>query len=166
VLTHPYYQARDRYHSLTWNKPTVICQTGPQSLGGSTGIVELYDDDWDDAYKLNLNSAVYMCKSVVPHVKAAKSGKIINIPSVAGKLGDSFRMPYSSIKAAVIAFIWALARGLASDNINVNCICPGLIYTPLWERGAEELWRTVASFRELKEPKDVFLRYVRRLHTH
>ena len=67
------------------------------------------------------------------------------------------------MKGAVVIFTRALARELAGDNINVNCICPGLIYTPAWQRGAERRWQTVPAYRELKEPKDVFLRYVKRL---
>lgn len=128
-----------------------------------SSIVDLDDEDWDGAYEVNLKSAVYLCKAVVPHMKAQKSGKIINISSVAGKMGDSYRMAYSTIKGAVITFTWALARELARENINVNCICPGLIYTPLWERGAEQLRQTVPGYQELKEPKEVFLRYVKRL---
>ncbi len=128
-----------------------------------SGIIDLDDEDWDSIYELNLKSAVHMCKAVVPHMKAQKSGKIINISSVAAKIGDSYRMPYSSIKGAVVIFTRALARELARDNINVNCICPGLIYTPAWQVSAENLWRTVPSYRDMKEPKDVFVHYVKRL---
>ena len=143
-------------------------KTEPGTSGGDmsakgTGILSLDDEDWDNTYKVNLKSAIYMCRAVVPHMKAQKSGKIINIASVAGKIGDNNRMAYSSIKAAMITFTWALARELARDSINVNCICPGLIYTPLWQRGAEHLWQTIPSYQELKEPKEVFQRYVKRL---
>ena len=137
--------------------------SGGDTTGKGFGIVELDDEDWNGAYEVNLKSEVYMCKAVVPHMKARKSGKIINISSIAAKTGDSHRMPYSSIKGAVITFTWSLAKELARDNINVNCICPGLIYTPLWEREAEQLWRAVPSYREVKEPKDIFLRYVKKL---
>jgi NAD(P)-dependent dehydrogenase (short-subunit alcohol dehydrogenase family) len=104
-----------------------------------------------------------MCKGVVTYMKAQKSGKIINISSVAAKVGDASRMPYSSLKGAVISFTRALAREVARDNINVNCICPGLIYTPGWQMGAEMMWRTVPIYQDLKEPKDIFMRYVERL---
>ena len=136
---------------------------GREPIGKSPSIVDLTDMDWDDIYKLNLKSQVYLCRAVVPHMKAQKSGKIINLASVAGKIGDNNQMPYSSIKGAVVTFTRALARELARDNINVNCICPGLIHTPAWQQLSERLWRTVPAYRELKEPKDVFLRYVKRL---
>jgi len=131
--------------------------------GSRPGIVNLSEEDWDDAYEVNLKSQVLMCKVVVPYMRAQKSGKIINISSIAGKVGDSNRMPYSTLKGGVVIFTRALARELARDNINVNCICPGQIYTPSWQRSAEYLWRTVPIYRELKEPKDVFMRYIDRL---
>ena len=136
---------------------------GREPSGNSPSIVDLADVDWDDIYKLNLKSQVYLCRAVVPHMKAQKSGKIINLSSVAGKIGDSNQIPYSSMKGAVVLFTRSLARELAKDSINVNCICPGLIYTPAWQRSSERLWRTVPAYRELKEPKDAFLRYVNRL---
>ena len=134
----------------------------PVSVKGGY-ITDLDDEDWDAAYEVNLKSQVYMCKAVVAHMKAQRSGKIINISSVAAKVGDSFRMPYSSLKGSVISFTRALARQVARDNINVNCICPGLIYTPSWQLGAEILWRIIPAYRELKGPRDVFQRYVDRL---
>jgi len=126
-------------------------------------ILDLTDDDWDGSYEVNLKSQVYMCRAVVPHMKAQKSGKIINTSSISAKTGDPYRMPYSSMKGAVITFTWALAKELASDNINVNCICPGLIYTPAWEVGATTLWQKVPRYQELKTLEEVFQEYVKRL---
>ena len=125
---------------------------------GMPQIADLPEEAWNGAYEVNLKSQVLMSTAVVPHMKAQKSGKIINISSIAGKIGaPGSLMPYSSIKRGVISFTWALARELARDNINVNCICPGLIYTPAWQRMAEHLWQTIPLYRELKGPRDVFL---------
>ena len=115
-------------------------------------------------------------------MKAQKSGKIINIASIAGKslnagatggggamMGSSL-MPYGSQKAAVIAFTRQLAAEVARDNINVNSICPGFLYTPAWQRGVERLWEFISAApelipagQELKGPKDIFLGIVERL---
>jgi NAD(P)-dependent dehydrogenase (short-subunit alcohol dehydrogenase family) len=126
-------------------------------------ILDLTDDDWDGSYEVNFKSQVYMCRAAVPHMKKQKTGKIINISSIAGKTGDPYRMPYSSMKAAVINFTWALAKELARDNINVNCICPGLIYTPAWQEGARTLRQKVPRYKDLKTPEEVFQEYVQRL---
>ncbi|NQT04420.1 MAG: SDR family oxidoreductase [Dehalococcoidia bacterium] len=126
-------------------------------------ILDLSDDDWDGSYEVNLKSQVYMCKAVASHMKAQKSGKIINISSIAGKTGDPYRMPYSAMKAATINFTRALAKELARDNINVNCICPGLIYTPAWQVGAKILLEKAPAYQTLKAPENVFQEYVKRL---
>lgn len=126
-------------------------------------ILDLSDDDWDGSYEVNLKSQVYMCKAVALHMKAQKSGKIINISSIAGKTGDPYRMPYSAMKSATINFTRALAKELARDNINVNCICPGLIYTPAWQVGAKILLEKAPAYQTLKAPENVFQEYVKRL---
>jgi NAD(P)-dependent dehydrogenase (short-subunit alcohol dehydrogenase family) len=126
-------------------------------------ILDLSDDDWDGSYEVNFKSQVYMCRAVAPYMKAQKNGKIINISSIAGKTGDPQRMPYSSMKGAIITFTWALAKELAKDNINVNCICPGLIYTPAWQVGAKILLEKAPAYQTLKAPENVFHEYVKRL---
>jgi len=131
--------------------------------GKSRNIEDLTDENWDDSFQVNLKSHVYFCRAVVPHMKVRGSGKIVNISSVAGKLGDGNQLPYSSIKGAVVVFTRALARQLAPNSINVNCICPGFIYTPLWQQMSERLWQTVPAYQKLKDPKDVFLRRISKL---
>ncbi len=127
------------------------------------GILGLDDADWDGSYEVNLKSHVYLCRAVVPQMKAQHSGWIINVSSVAGKTGDFYRIAYSAMKAAIINFTWALAKELAPDNVTVNCICPGLIYTPAWAVGATQLKSTLPQYRDAKGPRDVFDEYVKRL---
>jgi NAD(P)-dependent dehydrogenase (short-subunit alcohol dehydrogenase family) len=91
---------------------------------------------WDDYYALNLKSHVMLSHAVTPHFIKQRSGKIVNISSIAGRMPDPGQMPYAAMKASDISITWSLARALAPYNITVNCICPGHIYTPLWERGA------------------------------
>ena len=91
---------------------------------------------WDDFYELNLKSHVMLSHAVTPYFIKQRSGKIVNISSIAGRMPDPGQMPYSAMKAADISITWSLARALAPYNITVNCVCPGFVYTPLWERGA------------------------------
>ena len=141
-------------------------ETAPGSGGavntGGFGIDVFSDEDWDGAYKVNLKSVVNLCKAVAPHMKTRKSGKIINISSIAGKIGDNVRMPYSCMKGAVIIFTRALAKEMAAYNVNVNCICPGMIYTPLWERDVKVLRQIDPQYQDLEEPKEIFLSFTRR----
>mgnify|MGYP001116521909 CR=1 FL=1 len=91
---------------------------------------------WDRYYELNLKSHVMLSHAVTPYFIKQRSGKIVNISSDAGRVPDPGEMPYSAMKAADISITWSLARALAPYNVTVNCVCPGFIYTPLWERGA------------------------------
>ncbi len=92
---------------------------------------------WDDYYRLNLGTHVLMCQAVAPYFIQQRSGKILNVSSVSGRLPEPGHMPYGAMKAADISLTWSLAMALAPYNVNVNCLCPGFVYTPLWERGAE-----------------------------
>ncbi len=91
---------------------------------------------WDRYYQLNLKSHVMLCQALTPYFIKQRSGKIINISSVSGRLPEPGHMPYGSMKAGDISFTWSLASALAPYNVTVNCICPGFVYTPLWEMGA------------------------------
>jgi NAD(P)-dependent dehydrogenase (short-subunit alcohol dehydrogenase family) len=65
-----------------------------------------------------------------------KSGCILNIASIAGRMPTPDQIPYGAAKAGDISITWSMAQALAPYNVRVNCICPGFVYTPLWERGA------------------------------
>jgi NAD(P)-dependent dehydrogenase (short-subunit alcohol dehydrogenase family) len=93
-------------------------------------------DMWDRYYRLNLKSHVMLSNAVTPYFVKQRSGRIVNISSVSGRFGEPGHMPYATMKAADISLTWSLARALSPYNITVNCICPGFVYTPLWERGA------------------------------
>lgn len=86
---------------------------------------DIPDDEWDDAFRLNTKSVWYMCKAVVPHLRAAGKGSIVNIAS-----STVFRVPptrahYIASKSAVIGLTRVLARELGGDWIRVNVLCPG-----------------------------------------
>ena len=93
-------------------------------------------DTWDKYFNLNLKSHVMMSHAVTPYFIKQRSGKIVNISSDAGRMADPGHMPYAAMKAGDISITWSLARALAPYNITVNCVCPGFVYTPLWERGS------------------------------
>jgi len=122
---------------------------------------EEYDEirEWDDTVELNLRATMLMCRAVAPYFIKQKSGKIVNIASVAGRpsqgagrsldrtsgKGLEFNpiTSYGVAKAGVIKFSRTIALQLAGHNINVNCICPGVLYTPMYERSVP--WRMAAN---------------------
>ena len=109
------------------------------------------EQEWDDTVRLNLKATMIMSRAVAPLMIKQRSGKIVNVASIAGRApsgggarsgagapgqGPLFSptMSYGVAKAGAIQFTRMLALQLAEFNVNVNCICPGVLYTPLYER--------------------------------
>jgi len=108
------------------------------SFGGEPvpSYMQFSSEVWDKYYQLNLKSHVMMSHAVTPHFMKQQSGRIVNISSIAARMGGPDQMPYNAFKAGDISITWSLARALAPYNVTVNCVCPGHVFTPLWERGA------------------------------
>ncbi len=94
----------------------------------------LNEEDWDLVFSVNLKGVARVANAVSPHMKQRRYGKIVNIASVAGRLGSPTSQSYSASKAGVINLTQTLALELAPFGINVNAICPGLLWTPMWKR--------------------------------
>ena len=92
---------------------------------------DITDADWDKIFDLNMKAVFYCCQRAVPSMVHNKKGKIINISSMWGEVGASCEVHYSASKDAVIAFTKALAKELGLSGIQVNCVTPGLIDTPM-----------------------------------
>jgi NAD(P)-dependent dehydrogenase (short-subunit alcohol dehydrogenase family) len=103
------------------------------------------EEDWDRVYDVNVKAHFFTCKAVAPHMMERRYGKIINIASIAGQMGSITSPPYSVSKGAVITLTRCLARDLAPYGINVNAICPGLLWTPMWHYIAEHIAQTGAA---------------------
>lgn len=95
-------------------------------------IRELEEELWDRLMDVNLKG-VYLCTlALVPRMIKQGNGRIVNISSMAGKIGGRWMTAYSASKAGVIGFTKSLAREVAQHGINVNCVCPGIVPTELW----------------------------------
>ena len=113
---------------------------GSKSLQKGEGFLGDVQAEWDAMYRQNLRTTVLMCWAVAPYFIQQKSGKIVNVSSGAGRhTSPTATASYGSMKAAVIMFSQYLADKLGPHNINVNCICPGLVYTDAWKGKAEGL---------------------------
>ena len=96
-------------------------------------------EDWDFIFDTNVKG-VFLCnRAVAPVFRKQSSGRIVNISSVAGRKGHDMLLAYSTSKAAVIAFSQGMALQMAPHHVNVNTVCPGIIYTPMWEAGSKLL---------------------------
>ena len=133
------------------------------SLGDESLPSHMYfsSEVWDRYYRLNLKTHVMMSHAVTPLFIKQRSGKIVNISSIAGRGPDPGQMPYGAAKAGDISITWSLARALAPYNINVNCVCPGFVYTPLWERGATAQYNMIREARATgQQLPDRFRRFI------
>lgn len=112
-------------------------------LVNSAGIATAYpvhkitEEEWDSVMDVNAKGVFLTNKAVIPYMMKQKSGKIVNISSDAGKVGYAGLAHYSSSKFAVIGFSQSLAKEMGKYKVNVNVVCPGMVYTPLWEKLAK-----------------------------
>ena len=102
----------------------------------------------DAIIDINVKGTIYGCKAAIPYMVKQKYGKIINLSSIAAKLCGAGSAVYSASKSAVLALTASLAREYARDNININCICPGIIRTPLWEKMLDDMTGNDASKKD------------------
>jgi len=94
-------------------------------------LVRMKDDDWDQVLDTNLRGVFLMTRAVGKVMMRQKSGRIVNISSTAGAMGNAGQVNYSAAKAGVIGLTKAAARELAHWNILVNAVAPGLIETDM-----------------------------------
>jgi 3-oxoacyl-[acyl-carrier protein] reductase len=97
-------------------------------------ILTMSEADWDDVLRTNLKSTFACSKPAVRHMIRRRYGRIVNITSVAGQIGNPGQTNYSASKAGQIGFTRSLAREVASRNITVNAVAAGFIETEIWSR--------------------------------
>lgn len=102
-------------------------------------LATMKDNQWHDVINTNLYGTYNCSKAVVKYMLKHKSGKIINISSIIGEIGNKGQTNYAASKAGIIGFTKSLAKELSSRNINVNVINPGFIKTNMTENIKDEL---------------------------
>ena len=107
-------------------------------IAGPTARVEdIRPEDWDRCIAIDLNGMFYCTRKGMPLIKAAGGGSIINLSSVAGRLGFPMRTPYAAAKWAVVGFTESLAAEAGPFGVRVNCIQPGVVAGDRIERVIE-----------------------------
>lgn len=94
----------------------------------------LTEEEFDQTFNINVRGLWLLSRAVLPHMRTAGGGSIINIGSVLSTLGARNRVAYSASKGAVLAMTRAMALDHAAENIRVNCICPGIVETEMVAR--------------------------------
>jgi NAD(P)-dependent dehydrogenase (short-subunit alcohol dehydrogenase family) len=139
------------------------CLVNNAGIAGPTGRVEEIDPEaWDRCIAIDLTGQFNCVRLAVPHLRASKNASIMNVSSLAGRLGFAMRTPYASAKWGVVGLARSLAVELGPDNIRVNALLPGIISGDRQVRvlGAkaeargvsfEEMERIAFSYTSLKE---------------
>jgi meso-butanediol dehydrogenase/(S,S)-butanediol dehydrogenase/diacetyl reductase len=131
--------------------------------------LDVTEDHWDAIMNINAKAVFFASQAVIPVMMAQKSGCIVSLASMAGKIGSKTNLPYNASKAAVVSMTKSLALAHAGDGIRVNCVCPGFVETDMWsvvsrDQGkllgmtAEEFTRQRAAqvpLGRMEKPEDV-----------
>ncbi|WP_404924911.1 SDR family NAD(P)-dependent oxidoreductase [Mesorhizobium sp. ORM16] len=121
---------------------------------------DLDEANWDAHFDVNAKGVLMMCQAVLPHMRARKSGRVINIASIAGRQGVPTQGHYAATKSVVITLTRVLAQEVGMDGVTVNAICPGIILTEMGKNNlgsdaAIRHWEQVAALKRLGAPEDI-----------
>jgi 3-oxoacyl-[acyl-carrier protein] reductase len=113
----------------SWGRLDILVNNA--GITRDTLILRLKDEDWQRVLDVNLNGTFYGCRAAAKHMTRQRSGRIINIASVVGVMGNIGQANYAASKAGVIALTKTVARELAPRGITANAIAPGFIETEM-----------------------------------
>jgi NAD(P)-dependent dehydrogenase (short-subunit alcohol dehydrogenase family) len=120
----------------------------------------LSEDDWDQTFNINVRGLWLLSRAVLPHMRAAGGGSIINMASVLSLTGARNRVAYAASKGAVLQMTKAMALDHAAENIRVNCICPGMVETEMiaqfiQDEAAKQQRRAMHPVGRFGQPEDI-----------
>ena len=121
-------------------------------------LVRMKDEDWKAVLEVGVKGVYYCTKEVLRYMMKKRYGRIINISSVVGVMGNAGQTNYSTAKAAILGFTKSLAREVASLGITVNAVAPGFINTEMTKKLPEEVrevWLQQVPLRRWGEPEEV-----------
>lgn len=111
----------------------------------NTPLEKITAADIEKVLSINLLGAIWLTQAALPHMKAAKYGRVVHVASIAGKEGNPGMTPYVLSKSAMIGFVKAIAKEVATEGITINSIAPAVIKTPMNAHTSEETLKYMIS---------------------
>ena len=134
-----YEQVANMYKKMVEEFGTVDLVVNSAGVCLSEELTKQEVKDIDLSIDVNIKGTIYSCREALAIMRPKKYGKIVNMSSIAAKACLGGFSVYSATKAAVLAATASLGREAALDNVTVNCICPGIIKTSMWEEILDQL---------------------------
>ncbi len=139
-----------------WGKIDILVNNA--GITRDTLLLRMSEEAWDDVINTNLRGAYLCTKFVLRFMIRQRWGRIINIASIAGLIGNVGQTNYAASKGGLIAFTKSVAREVGSRNITANAVAPGFIKTQMTEKLPEEIKKSILSMSSLRrfgEPEEV-----------
>jgi 3-oxoacyl-[acyl-carrier protein] reductase len=121
-------------------------------------LMRMREEEWDAVLSVNLKGVFNLSKAIIRHMISNKYGRVVNISSVVGLMGNVGQTNYAASKAGMIGFTKSLAREVAARGITVNAVAPGFIATAMTEslpEGIKESFVNIIPMKKFGDPKDV-----------
>ncbi len=123
--------------------------------GGPAVVIKTATENWDRTIEITLKSTFLCSRAAAQEMIKRKQGRIINISSISGKLGESLIGPYCAAKFGVQGLTQTMAKELGRYGITVNAVCPGYVFTPGWEQLAREMKANYSTMAD-KSLEEIF----------
>jgi len=153
-----YAEARDMVQKAMAQFGKVDILVNNAGIGDVKKFIEITENDWDRILSVNLKSVFNCTQAVIKGMIACRSGRIINISSVAGLTGTPTHVHYSAAKGGIVAFTKALAKEVGQYGITVNAVAPGLIETGFGGGAPEsikQLFREKTVLGRIGRPEEI-----------
>lgn len=143
----------------TFGTVDILVNSAGVSGKGLLPFSKIEQTDWDITYAVNVKGIINCCKAVTKTFSTRQSGKIVNVASISGRRATPGLIHYAASKAAAINATQTLAAEMARFNVNVNAVCPGWIWTPIYNE-SEDLKEMAQKMGQT--PRELFLDIVKK----